>query len=236
MNISALPKVELHVHQDEDGMVVVRGRLEPEVGELLPGDLNHGHGDVAAGDLRHGDAAHRSQDVRLVRLQRLGVRVDRSPGDGHDGDAARLAGREIACRVAAPDPRGRRERLWGGCGADEQGEPAGSGKRGPFHQILGVTSIRSRTDPVTGVGCSTESDWSRSKEISGVEASPGPRSRSKEATLGLVTGIGAEPHLRWRSFCEEVIELAQRLRALTPDERAVLRNAAPILEALAQKD
>ena len=30
--------------------------------------------------------------------------------------------------------------------------------------------------------------------------------------------------------------LAQRLRALTPDERAVLRQAAPILEALAQKD
>ena len=30
--------------------------------------------------------------------------------------------------------------------------------------------------------------------------------------------------------------LAQRLGALTPDERAVLRRAAPILEALAQKD
>jgi proteasome assembly chaperone (PAC2) family protein len=28
----------------------------------------------------------------------------------------------------------------------------------------------------------------------------------------LVTGVGAEPHLRWRSFCDEVIELAQRLR------------------------
>ena len=30
--------------------------------------------------------------------------------------------------------------------------------------------------------------------------------------------------------------LAQRLRELTPDERAVLRQAAPILESLAQKD
>ena len=30
--------------------------------------------------------------------------------------------------------------------------------------------------------------------------------------------------------------LAQRLRELTPDERAVLRQAAPILEALAHKD
>ena len=30
--------------------------------------------------------------------------------------------------------------------------------------------------------------------------------------------------------------LAQRLRELTPDERAVLREAAPILERLAQKD
>ena len=30
--------------------------------------------------------------------------------------------------------------------------------------------------------------------------------------------------------------LAQRLRELTPDERAVLRKAAPILEDLAQKD
>ena len=30
--------------------------------------------------------------------------------------------------------------------------------------------------------------------------------------------------------------LAQRLRGLTPDERAVLRQAAPILERLAQKD
>jgi hypothetical protein len=27
----------------------------------------------------------------------------------------------------------------------------------------------------------------------------------------LVTGVGAEPHLRWRSFCDEVVELAQRL-------------------------
>ena len=30
--------------------------------------------------------------------------------------------------------------------------------------------------------------------------------------------------------------LAQRLRELTPDERALLREAAPILERLAQKD
>jgi hypothetical protein len=27
----------------------------------------------------------------------------------------------------------------------------------------------------------------------------------------LVVGIGAEPHLRWRSFCDEVVELVQRL-------------------------
>jgi DNA-binding MarR family transcriptional regulator len=30
--------------------------------------------------------------------------------------------------------------------------------------------------------------------------------------------------------------LAQRLRELTPDERAVLRKAAPLLERIAQKD
>jgi hypothetical protein len=30
--------------------------------------------------------------------------------------------------------------------------------------------------------------------------------------------------------------LAQRLRELTPDERAILRKAAPILDSLAQKD
>jgi len=37
----------------------------------------------------------------------------------------------------------------------------------------------------------------------------------------LVTGIGAEPHLRWRSFCDEVIELAQRLHV----RRVVLLGA-----------
>ena len=29
----------------------------------------------------------------------------------------------------------------------------------------------------------------------------------------LVTGVGAEPHLAWRSFCDEVIELTRRVRA-----------------------
>jgi hypothetical protein len=29
----------------------------------------------------------------------------------------------------------------------------------------------------------------------------------------LVTGVGPEPHLRWRGFCDELVELARRVRA-----------------------
>jgi hypothetical protein len=37
----------------------------------------------------------------------------------------------------------------------------------------------------------------------------------------LVTGLGAEPHLRWRAFCDEVLELARRIGA----RRVVLLGA-----------
>jgi hypothetical protein len=37
----------------------------------------------------------------------------------------------------------------------------------------------------------------------------------------LVTGVGAEPHLRWRAFCDEVLELARRIAA----RRVVLLGA-----------
>jgi hypothetical protein len=37
----------------------------------------------------------------------------------------------------------------------------------------------------------------------------------------LVTGVGAEPHLLWRTFCDEVVELARRVRA----RRVVLLGA-----------
>jgi hypothetical protein len=37
----------------------------------------------------------------------------------------------------------------------------------------------------------------------------------------LLTGVGPEPHLRWRAFCDEIVELAQRLRV----RRVVLLGA-----------
>ena len=37
----------------------------------------------------------------------------------------------------------------------------------------------------------------------------------------LVTGVGAEPHLRWRGFCDEVVELVRRVRV----RRVVLLGA-----------
>jgi hypothetical protein len=37
----------------------------------------------------------------------------------------------------------------------------------------------------------------------------------------LVTGVGAEPHLSWRSFCDEVVDLVRRVRA----RRVVLLGA-----------
>ena len=37
----------------------------------------------------------------------------------------------------------------------------------------------------------------------------------------LVTGVGAEPHLAWRSFCDEIVELARRVQA----RRVVLLGA-----------
>ena len=38
----------LHVHQDDDGMVVIRGRLEPEVGALGPAGAGGGARDAAS--------------------------------------------------------------------------------------------------------------------------------------------------------------------------------------------
>ena len=35
---------------------------------------------------------------------------------------------------------------------------------------------------------------------------------SLDETRELITGIGAEPHLRWRSYCDAVVELCRRLR------------------------
>jgi hypothetical protein len=38
----------LHVHQDADGMVVIRGRLEPEVGALILKSASRRAGDVVS--------------------------------------------------------------------------------------------------------------------------------------------------------------------------------------------
>jgi 5-methylcytosine-specific restriction endonuclease McrA len=107
----------LHVHQDEDGMVVLRGRLEPEVGALLMQALAaaretlYQRGRVPAGEVGHGDVSAETPTMAQRQADALALIAETALHQGLDpgapGERYQVVVHVDAPVLAEPDQPGQ---------------------------------------------------------------------------------------------------------------------------------
>ncbi len=136
----------LHVYQDEDGMVVIRGRLTPEEGAVLMQALAAAretlyrrargtaaaHGPVDVSSETSSMAQQQADALALLAETALHQGLDpEAPGERYQGHRPRRCSRPGGCRRARPvRPRGRHTRFLGNVSpAGVRREPRGDAAR-----------------------------------------------------------------------------------------------------------